>query len=108
MSLDVALLGYAAFAALASARERPRHDRGGRFRLNPRRHRALGIALLLAALGAAAIHHGARQALVAWIGLLSIGAVALVLLLSRWRDLAMRLAPPAALLGLLLLGQAMT
>jgi len=100
MPLEAALLGYAALANLARADARigPLPVRAPL--LPPRIARAAGIALALLSLVAAFLRFGPYQGAVAWFGLVSLAGIALVLLLSRWPVLALRLWLPAALLAL--------
>lgn len=98
MPADILLLGYAGLAALAAAQQR--HGRLAAMR--PGTARLLGIALLALSLTAAFANYPRHQAVVAWIGLLSLSGVGLVLLLSRWRRPAMKIAVAAPCVALLL------
>jgi len=99
MSLEPALFGYAGLALLAGVR-------GDRHHLplirSKRAARIMGVLLLVASFAAALLRHGRYQGPVAWIGLVSLGGLALVLLMSRWRRTALRLWLPAALTALLI------
>jgi len=100
MPLESALLGYAALANLAQASGRPKRLRARAPLLAPRAAGMAGIALVLLSLCAAFLRFGPYQGAVAWFGLVSLAGVALVLLLSRWPELALRLWLPALLLAL--------
>ena len=102
MSADVLLLSYAGLAAFASAQRRHGRQAPRRLPLAPSAERAIGVLLLAVSLVAVFAHHDRYQAVVVWIGLLSLSGLVLVLLLSRWRGPAMALALVAPILALTL------
>lgn len=103
MSLEPALLGYAGLALFAAVQGRtPYRPSEPPFLTSRLAMQVGGIVLLALSLASAFALYGPYQGVVAWIGLLSLGGVALVLLLSRWRAFALGLWLPVAASGLLL------
>lgn len=103
MPLETVLLAYAGLALLAAVRGRtPHRPTEPPFVTSRPAMRIVGFALLLLSLATAFAHFGRYQGVVAWLGLLSLSGVGLVLLLSRWRDIAIAMWLPVATIGLLL------
>lgn len=103
MSLEPALLGYAGLALLAAVQGRtPYRPSEPPFLTSRPAMQAMAILLLALSLASAFAQYGPYQGVVAWIGLLSLGGLALVLLMSRWRSFALGLWLPVAASGLLL------
>lgn len=105
MPLEAGLIAYTALTSLAMVDKR-RHPKPALRFVPPFDHaRLAGIALMALSFLAAIYRFGIGQGVVAWIGQLSIAAVAFVLLLS-WRPriavlLAMAALPVALVLALL-------
>jgi len=99
MPLESALIAYAGFALLALGTQRLRNTLAPSAPpLKPARARLIGGALLALSFVAAVLRFGSRQGPVAWFGLSSLAALALVLVLSRWPRVALGLLPAAAIL----------
>jgi hypothetical protein len=99
VSLEVACLGYAAFANLARASHRHRNVRATGTMPTPGSARIAGWALLALSCVIAFLRFGPFQGAVAWLGMLSLGGVALVLALSRWPDRALQAWLPVLVLA---------
>jgi hypothetical protein len=99
VSLEVACLGYAAFANLARASHRHRNIRAAGTMPTQQAARIAGWALLALSCAIAFLRFGPFQGMVAWLGMLSLGGVALVLALSRWPDRALQAWLPVLVLA---------
>ena len=99
MSLEVACLGYAAFANLARASHRHRNVRAAGTMPTPQSARTAGWGLLALSCVVTFLRFGPFQGAVAWLGMLSLGGVALVLALSRWPDRALQAWLPVLVLA---------
>lgn len=88
-------IAYAAFANLALGKTKHRNAIRDRWPVHARR--ILGTALLLLSYAAATWRFGAIQGPVMWLGMLSLAGIVLVLLLSRWPAVALRLWAPLGL-----------
>lgn len=102
MPLESACIAYAGLANIALASRRYRPARPLRSAIPRPAAIVAGIALLILSAVLAWMRFGPYQGMVAWIGLLSLGGLALVLLMSRSRELALGLWAPIALTGTLL------
>jgi hypothetical protein len=101
MPLEAAFLAYAGFAHLARATYRHRDSRALSFLPQPV-HRLVGAALLILSFVTSLIRFGPAQGPVAWTGMLCLAAAAMVVLLSRWPQVALSgalVALPAAVLA---------
>lgn len=99
MPLESALIAYAGFSVLALGTQRQRHALAPLAPpLEPMSARLIGAALLVLSLAAAIGRFGPRQGPVAWLGLISLAALALVLVLSRWPRTALGVLPVTGLL----------
>lgn len=101
MPLDVALFAYAGLAGLALGTHQHRRVAFPAFgTVPPRSARIAGSALIVLSLAAAMLDFGVAQGVVAWFGLLSVAALCLILLLSRWPQDAVRSGPLAAAIAM--------
>lgn len=99
MPLESALIAYAGFAVLALGTQRLRNALTPLAPpVRPVPARVIGAALLGLSLAAAMGRFGPRQGPVAWLGLASLAALALVLVLSRWPRTALGVLPVTGLL----------
>lgn len=103
MPLEAALLAYAGFAALALGTHRHRRTALPWIGAAPRgAARLVGGVLLVFSFASAMLKFGPRVGPVAWAGLASLAALALVLLMSRWPRAAATVLPPVAVFVALL------
>ena len=103
MALAAALLAFAAFTVIAACMER-HQDQLGTQQLLPARllaWRWAGFALLVVSLAPCLGRWGPSVAVTAWLGLLTLAAMALGLLLTYAPQWGRRVAPVAAAAGLL-------
>lgn len=101
MPVETILFGYSGLALFAAVRGRtPHRSTEPPFLTGRPAMRVVGIVLLSLSLATAFAQYGPYQGVVAWLGLLSVAGIALVLLLSRWRVVAVAMWLPAAIVGL--------
>lgn len=99
MPLETAFAAYAGLANLALAHPRFTGRAEHRAKLPPRARALTGSLLLGLSIVLAFWRFGATQGAVAWLGLLSLAALTLVLLASRWPSPALGSWAVAALVS---------